>query len=282
MRFITVLTSLFLGTVLASSAQAQSKGLCTDPLRQPEVCLRMQNMRATVNLLDAQRELMQVNYPYFASISGALVENVENIIQKIKMNRPEHVDGLKGVEKYAQEMGAFAQNQDPQTLVAANLVRTQCMNCHSATAPASGINWDEVFKHDWDSTVKRCNLPGRNPYVCKSMNGMLTAYGYILTSYNAGIQDFAMTEKTASEIVRILTDLKNNNLLHFAEAYRNDAELEAREIVKAAQAKDPDVFGRAVYLPQLCMKCHDNNGVHLPKLMQPSKAKLWFRQNLVK
>lgn len=268
-------------TIVMTSLMTQAQtGMCNDPLNQSEVCYRMQHLRATVNALDAQRDLLQVNYPYIAALGASIKDNSSDIISRISID-PKHVEGLRNVNKAATAVENLAKSENANTFMVANSVRNNCMTCHSAQAPASGIKWDDIFNNDWDSIVKHCNSQGHNPYICKSMNGMLSAYAYMLTAFNADIKNYELTGFAANEILRILTDLKTKKLLHMNETIRAEAEAKTKEIIALADAKDPLVFEKAYALPQTCMSCHDSQNVRLPGNL-PMSFKLWNKSSLVR
>jgi len=89
------------------------------------------------------------------------------------------------------------------------------------------------------------------------MNGMLTAYGYFLTAYNANRVDYAVAKKSADEIVRVLGELKKNKILHLPEELRASAERTARDISQLAADKDPGVIEKGLMLTSSCVKCHN-------------------------
>ena len=254
MKLKTILT--ILAATFTTNAFATLS--CDDPTRDSGICYRMQSMRAHINQLDAQRELLQVNYPYLAAIAESLKSVATDLVGRVHMDNPSHLDGLKSVAMYANEVREKALQQDSNALVYANLVRSRCATCHTSTgAPPSGINWGDVFKQDWEMIAKNCTQFGKNPYLCKSMNGMLTAFSYFTTAANASIKNFEMTKFQADEIVRILQDLKRNKILHMPEVLRAEAEDAAKDISNLAAKKDPEVFDKSRMLPMACIKCHD-------------------------
>jgi len=219
----------------------------------------MKHLRSTVNALDAQRELVQLNYEYLAVLGADLKTNSAEVIKEISLDRVEHIAGLKNVNALAAGLEADALNHSASALVKANQVRTNCMTCHTPAGPTSGIKWDEVFKTDWEQISRMCNGPTKNPYLCKNMNGLVTAYSQILTSYNAGLRDFALTGAAANEVLRIIRDLGKHQVLHFSETIRGEVEAKAFEVVHLAKAKDPQVFEKSQMIAETCMECHRSN-----------------------
>jgi hypothetical protein len=255
---LLAITGMLLTALISSNSLAA--GLCTDPLHQQEVCFRMKHMRSTINAIDAQRELMRINYDYLGVLASSLKTNSTEIVGKISMENPDHVEGLKAIGRMASDMESYSKLGNPNAVVSANMLRSRCVSCHTNDSPPSGVKWGDVFKYDWEKISKNCNLPGRNPYLCKSMNGMLSAYGQLMTAYIAGIKNFELTEQASTEVVRILQEIKKHNFLHMSEAIRAEAEAKATEIVNLAKAKDESVFEKSYQLPQTCMKCHEENG----------------------
>jgi hypothetical protein len=88
------------------------------------------------------------------------------------------------------------------------------------------------------------------------MNGMLSAYGYLQTAFDAKMLDFAMTRQAADEVTRILVDLKEKGFSHLPEDLRGQAEAEARHISQMAYDRDPAVFERAAKITNACQQCH--------------------------
>jgi hypothetical protein len=257
MKIVLNLCLLF---ILGFASTAQSAGLCTDPFHQAEVCLRMRHLRATVNSLDGQREMMQINFDYMANLGLSMKDNTAGILAVISMDNPDHVMGLRHVLTQATQLENAALNREIETFEKANLIRTTCMSCHSSARPPSGVKWDEVFAIDWDRIAEKCNAPGRNPYICKSMNGLYTTYAHILTGVAAGIQDFKVLKADGLELLRILKDLKAHGAFHVGEALRAEAEFNAREVVRLADLQDPAAFEGARALAVSCTSCHSTNG----------------------
>lgn len=253
MKFFVALLALVSTTALAGTTP------CSDPLRNQDVCYKMQYLRAQVNALDAQRELMEVNYGYLATLGYGLKTSAESVMNKVDL--PEHKIGLEKVAEMGDALLGYASDDDGHALVIANQVRNACVTCHApAGNPASGIKWGDVFAVDWNQIAQRCNEAGRNPYLCKSMNAMLTTFGALQTSWAAGVRDFEMVKYSADEVARVLRELKRRKVLHLPERFRADAEATAQEIANLAAQRDPSVFERALMLPASCVRCHEQAG----------------------
>lgn len=275
LKSLTLSATTFLALLVGLQSQAQVRDLCNGPFRQEEVCSRMKHLRSTVNALDAQRELVQVNYDYLAVLGGNLKNNSAEILKVISMDRTEHIASLKVINQMGAALETDARAHQASALVKANQVRANCMSCHSKETPASGIKWNEIFKTDWEQISQTCNGPKKNPYLCKSMNGMLSAYSQVLTSYVAGMQDYAVTGAAANEVLRIIRDLGKNQVLHFSEPIRGEVEAKALEVVNLANAKDPMTFERSQSIAETCMECHRTNDAG--PLGQLVKHSVWTR-----
>lgn len=253
-KFVLSVFSLF--TLISFSAQAQSFSICGPSTPHKEFCSRMKHLRATVNALDSQTELMQANYKFLETLGLSIENNTSHLIEIIPLEMNSHVEGLKRINQQAKDFKLLAKQSDAESLVVANLVKGQCLNCHTSANPTGGIPWNDVFGFSWDKISTECSRLGRNPYLCKSMNAMMTDYNFILTGYAAQVEDFAVTQAMAKEVVRILQDLKLKNFVHLGEANRAEAEGKAQEVADLAAAKDPSVFEKARLLNTTCTKCH--------------------------
>jgi hypothetical protein len=238
---------------------AFAEGVCEGSNREG-VCLKMRHLRASVNALDAQRELMQITPNYLVSLGVVLLNTAQKVRADYGFGIPEHLMGLSGIEKLSRDLTAQAAANNVEMLKTANLIRNQCASCHATSNHVGGVDWDNIFDYDWNAIAAHCNSSEANPYLCKSMNGMLSAYGYLITGYQAGLPDFAMTRQAAEEIARILVDLKAKGFNHLPEELRAQAEAEAREVSAMAADKNPDVFLRATQITNACQKCHEKAG----------------------
>jgi len=248
-----ILTIIFV--LIGFSSIALASGVCEDSSRK-DICLKMRHMRASINALDAQRELMQVNPSYFEAMGAVLIMTVNKVQKEYGLGIPEHFMGLSGVEKLSIQLTKEASDRNVDMLKTANLIRNECATCHSTTNTNGSIDWDKIFNYDWNAIAEHCNNSDHNPYLCRSMNGMLSAYGYILTAQEANLPNFAMTQQTADEVVRILVDLKVKKFNHLPEDLRNQAESAAREVSQMAAELNPNVFERATHMTAACQQCH--------------------------
>jgi hypothetical protein len=155
-----------------------------------------------------------------------------------------------------QELASKAARGDARMMATANSIRSNCATCHSEINPPNGIGWYDIFRYDWSQISYRCNQFGKNPYLCKSMNGLLSAHSYHRTSYEAKIEDYDLTREAAVEMVRILEDLKKQGFRHLPEKRREDAIVAAQEVADMARARDSAVFEKSRTLMNACMQCH--------------------------
>ncbi|MEQ1664975.1 MAG: hypothetical protein ABL927_06320 [Bdellovibrionales bacterium] len=251
---------LILSLVLVGfSSTVFAEGACDDSSRK-SVCLKMRHMRASINALDAQRELMQVNPAFISALGSVLVVTVEQVKNDYGIGIPEHLMGLAGVEKLSAQLTQEAINKDVNMLKTANIIRNQCASCHATSQTDGRIDWDRIFNYDWNAITEHCNSDDHNPYLCRSMNGMLSSYGYLLTAYEAGLPNYQMTEQAANEVVRILVDIKQKGFSHLPEDLRNQSEAEARIVSKMATERNPQVFKRATQMTEVCQQCHVRSG----------------------
>jgi cytochrome c2 len=221
-----------------------------------EICFKMRHLRSQVMALGAQRELMQINYPYLA-ILGQEVLELSKTINPTTAAEMGHPEGLEGLKMGSQSLLDLASDKDPLALAAANTLQKKCSTCHSQTGPGSGSHsWDKIFKHDWDQVTKNCNREGRNPYLCKSMNGMLSAFASVITANNLDLKSFSSLQMSAEEIARIAADLKAKGLLHGSEAIMTDVQAKALQTASLALANNPEAFEVAQGITKGCLECH--------------------------
>lgn len=252
MKFFTIIGMILIGMGLNAKAE-----ICSDPLRNQDTCREMRHLRSQVLELGAQRDLMQVNYPYLNKIGIEIEGITERVIEKMKVEDPTHVGGLLGIQTLTTQMNKASSAGNAESFALANKIQTQCATCHSKdNVTNTGRSWSSIFKNDWSSFYKNCNEYDRNPYRCKSMYGMLSAYSSFFTAFQLGREDYEFTKMGAKEIVRIASDLKAKQMFHGTEAIISKVESDASEVATLAENKDPSVFTKAVAITQTCMQCH--------------------------
>ncbi len=224
------------------------------------ICGHMVHLKSHVKLLDAQRDLIQVNYPFLESLGSGASQVVERLF-KMSEEKGAHLESLLLVKEQADSLAQQAHEQSPEALVTANQIRKQCLNCHAAENPSSGREWKEITKNGWEHILARCNDVNtpRNPYACKSMFGLLSVVELFESAEIGKSQDFATVQFAAEEIVRISSDLISKGMLHDASTGGGNLYLvrqQGQEIKEAAERKDPMVFEQVKNVVQSCQTCH--------------------------
>jgi cytochrome c2 len=233
--------------------------VCSDPLKG-ELCYNMQYLRSQVMALGEQRELMQVNYPYLFSI-GQEIKSVTNHLAHSQLLGPDHAEGIQLLQNQSQALIESAQGEDPMALATANVIQKKCATCHNQVAPSSGMGWDQIFKNDWEHINKSCNKEGRTPYLCRSMNGMMTAYAGIFAAAELGRKDFMAIKESSKELARIANDLSAKKMFHGSEEMIAEVGQRATEVVELATAEKPEAFQKGQQITQTCMQCHGTYNV---------------------
>jgi hypothetical protein len=216
----------------------------------------MKHLRSQINMLDAQRDLMKVNYPFLADIGNDIAELSQDVIDRMRGQSENHLDGLREIKNIAINLNTNAKSNNPDALVLANQVRAKCMTCHSLGSPSSGYDWKDISRNNWDDIIVKCNSAFRNPYRCKSMYGMMTNYGYFLTGIDANSQNYAMAATAAKELKETATDLKLKGMVHEGAGPLDDILKRASEVEALATKQDPSTFVNGAGIAQSCMACH--------------------------
>lgn len=244
--------------ILSLNSMAQRAPICVEGNTQyQEFCGRMKHMRATVQLLDAQRAMMNTDYDFFGALALSLKENTSRLAEIAPTVLQDHKVGLQNLNLMSQQMEIYSKVKNPELFVVSNNLRLQCLNCHSSGNPNSQTVWNDVFSMSWDKISKDCSENGRNPFICKSMNEMGSNYNHLFTAYLAQVQNYSITEAVAGQILKVLNRLKTMNFKYIGEDNRLNAEKATQEIIQLAQAKDPKAFEKARDLTNACMKCHN-------------------------
>lgn len=254
MRF--VLSTLVLFAAISSSAQILN--ICQPGEENfQEFCSRMKHLRASINVFDQQREMTLVNYDYLTQLSSGLRANAERLLQIAPPELENHKAALGSLVQMGAEIQTMATGRNSDVFSVTNRLGAQCLACHDSSG-GSGVSsgWNDVFRMNWSKVSQTCSAVGRNPYLCKSMNGMLTSYQHLQTAFVARIENFPVTASVSQEVLRILKDLKVHNFVHFAETDRARTESIAQELIVLAKAQDPSVFGKALRLTNSCNQCH--------------------------
>lgn len=228
--------------------------VCSDPLKG-ELCFNMRYLKSQVMALGEQRELMQVNYPYLGAIAQE-INAITQVLQTGNLVGSDHAEGIQAIQAKAQALLNDATNEDPMALATANVIQKKCATCHNQTNASSGIGWDQIFKNDWEQISKNCSQEGRTPYLCRSMNGMITAYASIFSAGQLGRKSFASLKQSALELGRIAADLKEKKMFHGAEMMMDEVLARASEVIELASQEKPEAFEKGQLITQSCMQCH--------------------------
>ncbi|GIL18225.1 MAG: hypothetical protein BroJett040_19760 [Oligoflexia bacterium] len=267
------ITSAFVIAGMVLATQSSFASLCNDPIRPNLICHEMKNLRSHIMMLEAQRDLMQVDYSYIKTVADSLAQSVSSLQSRLPEEMENHTVALKDLSEQTAQLARLADNKNPNAFIVSNSLRDNCIECHRNEGGAGGKKWDDIFKQDWNKISQKCNTTGRNPYVCKQMYGMITNFSYILTAYMSSIENYDMTEKTSSEIARISKNLVDNNFAHDEDRVANIKEVNSRanEAVALAQKKDPAAFSKAYSVTESCMECHSTNNRNI------QSSSLWFK-----
>lgn len=244
---------------------------CDNPLMKDDLCFKMRHLRSQIMALGEQRELMQVNYSYL-NILGQEVLALSNSIDPTKAAELGHPEGLEGLKVGSQSLIDLSTQKDPLALAAANTLQKKCASCHNQTGPGGGHSWDKIFKHDWETVSKNCSREGRVPYLCKSMNGMLSAYATILTGPNANQKNLGAVREGTLEVARIAADLKVKGMFHGSEETMNAVETKALLAAKLASENNEEAYNVAQEITTGCMECHAS------RIMNPTGSALKLKQ----
>lgn len=247
-----------LGVLTVGLAQAQRSPICTVDTPHLNFCQRMKHLRSTVNVLDSQPALMQVNYPFLSGIALDLNQNTEKLIELLPAGLADHKQALEKLLITSAQLQQQADHSSPEAMTIANMAGAQCMTCHSTRTPNSSIPWNDLFGNGWDKISKECHRDGANPYLCKTMNGLMSNLNHIVTSYVAKTENHLTLSSVASEILRLLNDLGKKNFDHVPNNLRVTAETQVQEVLRLSQSQDPLAFEKARDLNSACMQCHNN------------------------
>lgn len=264
MKFSLIKYILFL-ILINKGAKAS---VCDDPLKG-ELCYNMRYLRTQVMALGAQRELMQVNYNYLNTI-GDEIQAVTNNISEGHLLSEAHLSGITEIKTQAQNLSTSARAEDPTALATANLIQKKCASCHNQNSPNSELGWDRIFKNDWEHIAKNCAREGRVPFLCRSMNGMMTSYAGIFAASQLGRQNFNALQEGTKEIVRIASDLKAKKMIHTSDDLIDDVIHRGQVVLDLSAQKDLVAFEKGLEVTQSCMQCHGiYAAAHKPLFLSP-------------
>jgi hypothetical protein len=264
-----------LALLLTSSSLIVNAAICDDPLRDKDLCNGMKHVRSEIHAIGAQRDLMQINYNYLIEVAKELKSTTEAMATKFQ-DDPSHSIGMTEIKNLSHEMMSLAQTQNSETFVTANKIQMQCMNCHNNSDPSSGYKWSEIFKNDWSSIYARCNDIDRNPYRCKSMHGLFSAYSFFFTAWKMEVKNYELAYESAKEMNRIVKDLNEKQFLHGSENILAEIQSQSEGIMQKAKQKDPEAFTDGLLITQSCMKCHADGRINRPL----TQSLIYLRTNL--
>ncbi len=251
-----IAAQIILASILFTGFSAVAGSICDDPLASNMVCKEMKNMRSHILVLEAQRDLVQFNLPFVETVSASLAHTAETLSEKLPSDLISHRPALLAIARQAKQASRMAEGNNPDALMISNTLRMNCTTCHASDIELGEGKLGNVFKSDWNAITARCNQLGSNPYLCKQMYGMISNYGYIVSAYIAGIQDFKMTAEISSEMSRIAKDLKTKNFVHSRSELLQIVSNTADEATMLAKNQDPAAFEKAYSVIETCNKCH--------------------------
>lgn len=239
------------------SPSANALDLCEGINRETKTCYRMKIMRSLVLTLDAERELVQGNFPLFMHVGVEIESIATELLVGSYFNM--HLEAMNELRSIAGELKQKAAVFSHDTFQVANQVRQQCQQCHSETNPRSGYSWDKIFPINWDKIPTYCNSDGRNPYICRHMHAMGSLFDYFYTAVDAGKYNFDLAMEHALEIQRIAT-----LLLQFPEPFHeggraplDDIIRKSTEVVDLAMQRDVMAFEKGESMNRACLQCHN-------------------------
>ena len=239
---------------LALPMSALSQESCTEPGRNSALCFRMKTLRTQVNLLDAQRELMQLRFDLFGTIGS----DIDVLTQKIlTSSRPDdHLEALSLVQQAAADLTAFAAERSIHTLTVANALKSQCLKCHGGDRPSSGIYWHDISRQNWEQIAARCNTVGRNPWTCRNMHALGGTLAYFEASQRAGHRRFEATESHLAEMLRIARLLNEHQAVHAGTVPLEELSQNLSILLMQARERKTEVYSGITRLAETCQRCH--------------------------
>jgi hypothetical protein len=234
--------------------KAHSVESCTEPGRNTALCFRMKTLRTQVNLLDAQRELMQIRFDLLGNIGS----DIDALTQKIlTSSRPdEHLEALSLVQQTAADLTLFAQDRSLHALTVANALKSQCLKCHGGQQPSSGIHWGDISRQNWEQISARCNTAGRNPWTCRNMHALSGGLAYFEAAQRAGHRRFEATEAQLDEMLRIARLLGEYQAVHGGSVPLEELSENLSILLMQARERKTEVYAGISRLAETCQRCH--------------------------
>ncbi len=229
---------------------------CDSAGRDAALCARMRHLRRQLNLLDTQRELMEVDFAYTAAVADDMAATMQKMLTSRLPSA--HIEPLSRLRSRVLGVADFARMPDVRALCEANELKQGCLSCHSEQEPRSGRRWSELSGLDWLRLNARCSREGSVPYVCRSMYGMLTQIDYLRSADQLGAVNFGAIGAAAGEIERIATALQKLGAIPHADILPLDPVVEsAAKIRVLAKRRDAGALERTAALVQSCARCHE-------------------------
>jgi hypothetical protein len=255
-----MITVFFLAVTMgiANAEEVDTADSCLQPGRITPVCYQMKHLRSHVNLLDADRDLARVDFDMMASVSESVYQMITKLMVSNHYN--EHLRGLGEVRDMARQLKEEATNRNFQSFRTANMMKQTCNQCHSQSAEStSGHSWDEIFGRSWDAIVQRCNTVGHNPYICRNMYAMSTAFSYFETAIPANHLDFELAEHTAKNLKTIASGLETlgGGIHEGGLDPIREVRVWAEGLETLAKRRDPYVYQRSLEVKKACSNCHE-------------------------
>ncbi len=240
---------------------AHAGRICYPSTPYVEFCRNMKHLGSSINALDSQPALMRIDPAYLNAIATEISETAHKLTTVLPPELSAHFHSIEGVKQISQQLRMQTQTRDLNMLVTANNVGRQCLSCHTSAPNQKGTgNWNEMFGNSWKTITNECAIPGKNPYLCKTMNAMATNYNTILTGYLAERRNFNSLASISREVLRLVRDLGANRFEHLGPESRLKAERDLMNVIELAQAQDARAFEGARDLHKTCMACHDKVG----------------------
>ncbi len=262
MKKIIVAISLALSGLLLMGAT--DNGLpnmpfdCSGPFRDTLVCRTMRHLRSHVHMLGEQRDHMQVNYSFLKNMG----DDIQSLVAHLMVQRRAegHLEDLNNVKEMAISLSEAAMNEQVEALMYANNIQSTCQQCHNSASPSSGYRWDEIYKVNWTMILNECNTPSnsRNPYICRSMFGMLSAVDYFYSANQLQSYKYATIVDVATELRRLAMDLKAKNMTHGEDPQGlfNEIIERSEKIISLAELEDRQVAVQMGQVTDTCFSCH--------------------------
>lgn len=252
-----IVSSLILVFSFFHYTQASAQLVCSAGTQHLEFCQKMKHLGTSINAIESQSVLMRLDPGYLSGMAKSINETTRMLAPIIPPGVVTHKEAFFRLNQLSQQLEQESRQSNPEMFVTANRVSQNCMSCHSSSHPQSNLIWNQLFGYSWSRIIADCNVIGKNPYLCKTMNAIAANYNHIVTASIAKIENYSVTIVNAREILRLLQDLGAKRFDHMGDANRVKAENDAKEVIQLAQQQNPLAFVKARNLSQTCMQCHN-------------------------